>query len=135
VSGSTSQLEHRWFGLTRSQLLWAITVRVIVAATAGTVVFATTGSVIWLIVALLTAGVVVNALSGQGAARRHFDHPSSALISAYTKTSQLENNLSQQANPNADTLDNNALNAAINDAGATSGVVRHDLGLPPVPPV
>jgi uncharacterized membrane protein YfcA len=75
VSGSASQLEHRWFRLTRSQLLWAITVRVIVAAIAGTVVFVTTGSVIWLIVALLAAGIVVNAVSGQGVARRRLDHP------------------------------------------------------------
>jgi hypothetical protein len=59
----------------------------------------------------------------------------SALISAETKQAQLENTLSQQANPNADTLDYNALNAAGNDSTAASGVLRHDLGLPPVPPV
>jgi type IV secretory pathway VirB3-like protein len=76
MSGNASPLEHRWFGLTRSQLLWAITVRVIVAATAGTVVFVTTGSVIWLVVALLAAGIVVNAVSGQHAARGGLDHPS-----------------------------------------------------------
>jgi type IV secretory pathway VirB3-like protein len=76
VSGRASQLEHRWFGLTRSQLLWAVAVRVIVAAIAGTVVFVTTGSVIWLIVALLAAGIVVNALSGQRAARGGLDQPS-----------------------------------------------------------
>lgn len=75
MSGSASQLEHRWFGLTRSQLLWAMAVRVIVGAIAGTVVFVTTGSVIWLIVALLAAGIVVNAVSGQGAARRRLNHP------------------------------------------------------------
>jgi hypothetical protein len=59
----------------------------------------------------------------------------SALISAYTKTAQLANTLSQQDSPNADTLDYNAYNAAVNDGTAASGVVRHDLGLPPVPAV
>jgi hypothetical protein len=59
----------------------------------------------------------------------------SALIATETKQAQLENTLSQQANPNADILDYNALKAAGNDSTAASGVVRHDLGLPPVPPV
>jgi hypothetical protein len=59
----------------------------------------------------------------------------SALISANTKEAQLDNTLSQEANPNADTLDYNALKGVVNDASAASGVVRHDLGLPPVPPV
>jgi hypothetical protein len=76
MSGSTSQSGRTWFGLTRSRLLWFIAVRVIVAATAGTVVFVTTGSVIWLIVALLAAGVVVNAVSRQGAGRGGFGQPS-----------------------------------------------------------
>ena len=43
---------HRWFGLTPSQLLWAVAIRVIVAAIVGVVVFFATGSVLWLIVAL-----------------------------------------------------------------------------------
>lgn len=52
---------HQWFGLSRSQLLWFVAIRVIVAAVAGAVVYVVTGSVVWLIVALLAAGVVVNA--------------------------------------------------------------------------
>jgi hypothetical protein len=58
-----------------------------------------------------------------------------ALISANTKVAQLANTLSQQDDPTADTIDYNAYNAAANDAAAAAGVVRHDLGLPPVPPV
>lgn len=52
---------HRWFGLTGTQLVWFVAIRVIVAAVAGAVVYVVTGSVIWLIVALLGAGVVINA--------------------------------------------------------------------------
>jgi hypothetical protein len=59
----------------------------------------------------------------------------SALISNDTKTAQLENTLSQQDDPNADTLDYTAWSTASNDGTAAAGVVRHDLGLPPVPPV
>jgi hypothetical protein len=59
----------------------------------------------------------------------------SALISADTKQAQLDNTLSQEANPGADTADINALKAVVNDSAAASGVVRHDLGLPPVPSV
>jgi hypothetical protein len=51
-------------------------VRVVFAATAGTVVFVTIRSAIWLIVALLGTGVVVNAVSRQGAGHGGFDHPS-----------------------------------------------------------
>jgi hypothetical protein len=57
----------------------------------------------------------------------------SALISASTKTAQLESTLSQQNNPNADALDYTAWRT--DDSTAASGVVRHDLGLPPVPSV
>jgi hypothetical protein len=66
MNGTADRSAQTWFGLTRGQLLWFIAVRVIVAAIAGTLVFVTTGSVLWLIVALLAAGVVVNAVSGQG---------------------------------------------------------------------
>jgi hypothetical protein len=59
----------------------------------------------------------------------------SALISTNTKEAQLDNTLSQEANPGADSVDYNALKAVLNDSAAASGVVRHDLGLPPVPPV
>jgi hypothetical protein len=47
-----------------------------------------------------------------------------ALISAYTKVSQLASTLSNQANPNADTLDSNAFHAASTDATAADGVDR-----------
>lgn len=59
----------------------------------------------------------------------------SALISTNTKEAQLDNTLRQEANPGADSVDYNALKAVVNDSAAASGVVRHDLGLPPVPPV
>lgn len=61
TAGSTAQ---RWFGLSASQLFWFVAIRVIVAAIAGAVVYVATGSVLWLVVALLAAGVVVNAVSG-----------------------------------------------------------------------
>jgi hypothetical protein len=50
----------RWFGLSPSQLLWHVLIRVIVAAIVGAVVYVVTGSVLWLIVALFATGVVVN---------------------------------------------------------------------------
>jgi hypothetical protein len=58
TAGSSS---HQWFGLSRSQLLWAVAIRVIVGAVAGTVAYVVTGSVVWLVIALVAAGVVVNA--------------------------------------------------------------------------
>jgi type IV secretory pathway VirB3-like protein len=63
MSNTVGSPSHQWFGLTRSQLLWFVAIRVIVAAVAGAVVYVVTGSVLWLIVALLLAGVVVNAAS------------------------------------------------------------------------
>ncbi len=52
---------HKWFGLSPSQFFWFVAIRVIVAAIVGAVVYVVTGSVLWLIVALLLTGVVVNA--------------------------------------------------------------------------
>jgi hypothetical protein len=52
---------HKWFGLSRSRFLWFVAIRVIVAAIVGAVVYVVTGSVLWLIVALLLTGVVINA--------------------------------------------------------------------------
>lgn len=52
---------HRWFGLSPSQFFWFVAIRVIVAAIVGAVVYVVTGSVLWLIVALLLTGVVINA--------------------------------------------------------------------------
>jgi hypothetical protein len=57
----------------------------------------------------------------------------SALISTKTKSTQIANSLSQEANPGLDTAENNAATTAANDSTAAAGVVRHDLGLPPVP--
>jgi hypothetical protein len=51
---------HRWFGLTPGQFLLAVAIRVIVAAIVGTVVYAASGSVLWLIVALIATGGVIN---------------------------------------------------------------------------
>jgi hypothetical protein len=59
----------------------------------------------------------------------------SVLISTDTKAAQIANTLSQEANPGADSVDYNALKAVVNDSAAASGVVRHDLRLPPVPSV
>jgi hypothetical protein len=54
---------HRWFGLTLSQFLWAVAIRVIVAAIIGVVVYVVTGSVLWLIVALVATGAVINGVA------------------------------------------------------------------------
>jgi len=54
---------HRWFGLTATQLFWAVTVRVVVAAIVGAVVYLATGSVLWLIVALLATSVVISSVA------------------------------------------------------------------------
>jgi hypothetical protein len=64
VSKTAGTTAHGWFGLSPSQLFWFVAIRVIVAAIAGAVVYVATGSVLWLVVALLAAGVVVNAVSG-----------------------------------------------------------------------
>jgi hypothetical protein len=52
---------HRWFGLSPSQFFWFVAIRVIVAAIVGALVYVVTGSVLWLTVALLLTGVVINA--------------------------------------------------------------------------
>jgi hypothetical protein len=54
---------HRWFGLTPGQFLWAAAIRVIVAAIVGVVVYVVTGSVLWLIVALVATGAVINGVA------------------------------------------------------------------------
>ena len=54
---------HRWFGLTHGQFLWAVAIRVIVAAIVGVVVYVVTGSVVWLIVALFATGAVINGVA------------------------------------------------------------------------
>ena len=54
---------HRWFGLTPSQFLWAVAIRVIIAAIVGVVVYIATGSVLWLIVALVATGAVINGVA------------------------------------------------------------------------
>ena len=54
---------HRWFGLTPSQFLWAVAIRVIVAAIVGVIVYVVPGSVLWLIVALFATGAVINGVA------------------------------------------------------------------------
>jgi hypothetical protein len=61
MNKTAGRAAHKWFGLSSSQLLWAIAIRVIVAAIVGVVVYVVTGSVVWLIVALVATGVVINA--------------------------------------------------------------------------
>ena len=51
---------HRWFGLTVSQFLWAVAIRVIAAVIVGLVVYVVTGSVLWTMVALVALGAVIN---------------------------------------------------------------------------
>ena len=60
MSKTAGSATRSWFGLTRGQLLWAIAIRVIAAAIVGVVVYAVTGSVLWLIVALIATGAVIN---------------------------------------------------------------------------
>lgn len=66
MSKTTGSATHRWFGLTLSQFLWAIAIRVIAATIIGLVVYIVTGSVLWLMVALVATGAVIN-----GAATTH----------------------------------------------------------------
>ena len=63
MSKTAGSATRTWFGLTRGQLLWAIAIRVIVAAIVGVVVYVVTGSVLWLIVALLGTGAVINSVA------------------------------------------------------------------------
>jgi hypothetical protein len=60
LSKTTNSASHRWFGLTLSQFLWAVVIRVIAATIVGLVVCVVTGSVLWLMVALVATGVVIN---------------------------------------------------------------------------
>ena len=60
MSKTVGNATHRWFGLTLGQFLWAVAIRVIVAAIVGVVVYVVTGSVLWLIVALVATGAVIN---------------------------------------------------------------------------
>ena len=54
---------HRWFGLTPIQFVWAVALRVIVAAIVGAVVYLATASVLWLIVALFATSVVIGSVA------------------------------------------------------------------------
>ena len=51
---------HGWFGMSPGQLFWFVAIRVVVASIVGAVAYLVTGSVLWLIVALLLTGVVIN---------------------------------------------------------------------------
>jgi hypothetical protein len=57
----------------------------------------------------------------------------STFISTWTKVAQIDDGLSQEANPGTDTTNVNAETTGANEASAAAGVIRHDLGLPPVP--
>ena len=54
---------HRWLGLTPIQFVWAVALRVIVAAIVGAVVYLATASVFWLIVALFATSVVISSVA------------------------------------------------------------------------
>ena len=54
---------HRWFGLTPTQFVWAVALRVIIAAIVGVIVYLATGSVLWLIVALFATSVVISSVA------------------------------------------------------------------------
>jgi hypothetical protein len=60
VSKTAGDATHRWFGLSPSQFFWFVAIRVIVAAIVGAVVYVVTGNVLWLIVALVATGAVIN---------------------------------------------------------------------------
>jgi hypothetical protein len=59
MSKTAGDATHGWFG-TPSQLVSFVAIRVIIAAIVGAVVYVFTGSVLWLIIALLLTGVVIN---------------------------------------------------------------------------
>jgi hypothetical protein len=61
VNKTAGSAAHKWFGLSPREFFGFVAIRVIVAAIVGAVVYVVTGSVLWLIVALLLAGVVINA--------------------------------------------------------------------------
>ena len=63
MNKTAGSANHRWFGLTPSQFLWAEAIRVIVAAIVGVIVYVVTGSVLWLIVALFATGAVINGVA------------------------------------------------------------------------
>jgi hypothetical protein len=56
-----------------------------------------------------------------------------AAISAYVKLQSLDSTLATEPAPNQDVAGYNAQRAAGADGEAALGVVRHDLGLPPLP--
>jgi hypothetical protein len=60
VSKTAGDATHGWFGLNPSQFFWFVAIRVIVAAIVGAVVYVVTGSLLWLIVALVASGAVIN---------------------------------------------------------------------------
>jgi hypothetical protein len=60
VSKTAGDATHGWFGLSPSQFFWFVAIRVIVAAIVGAFVYMVTGSVLWLIVALVATGAVIN---------------------------------------------------------------------------
>jgi hypothetical protein len=61
MNKTADSASREWFGLSRSQLIWAVAIRVLVAAVVGVIVYVVTSSVVWLIVGVFAAGVVVNA--------------------------------------------------------------------------
>jgi hypothetical protein len=61
MNKTAGRAAHKWFGLSSSQFFWFVAIRVILAAIVGAAVYVVTGSALWLIVALLLTGVVINA--------------------------------------------------------------------------
>jgi hypothetical protein len=56
-----------------------------------------------------------------------------ALIKADTSAESAANSIATSSDPSTDIADYNSLQQAEKDGTADSGVIRHDLGLPPVP--
>jgi hypothetical protein len=54
---------HQLFGMTPRQFLLAVAVRLVAASIVGVVVYVVTGSVLWLIVALVATGAVINGVA------------------------------------------------------------------------
>jgi hypothetical protein len=63
VAKTAGNATRGWFGLSRGQFFWFVAIRVIVAAIVGAVVYVVTGSVLWLIVALVATGAVINGVA------------------------------------------------------------------------
>ncbi len=53
MTNTTDGSRRQWFGVHPSQLLWGVVL-------VGAVVFAFTDTVVWLIIALIAAGVVIS---------------------------------------------------------------------------